>query len=253
MPEHFMIYREDGEWCNGVIPRDDLKDFDLVPLDISEALLTKFKLLFGPTSINGSKECYLLPYYMPKHDIQTFVSAVSLQAILGFDGLKVPDYAFHQMTVSFLGKMSPECYKSFPYSNCVTSSVIELGENIDIYLFHEIEAQKVSIQVHGPITVAKRDWKLFVDILSHMSTEFRKDWPMTNITLSIPCPHCIMLEKTNPILMDEKIVLVNRDRHFSAKLRALCATFQQHYRPAEAKIWELMCQQCWQSNVSLQG
>ena len=147
--------------------------------------------------------------------------------------------------------MSPECYKSFPYSNCVTSSVIESGENIDIFLIHEIEAQKVSIQVHGPITVAKRAWELFVDILSHMSTEFRKDWPMTNITLSIPCPHCIMLEKPNPVLMDEKIELANRNRHSLDELRALCSAFQQHYSPTEVDVPAALAKQCKSARLSI--
>ena len=44
-----------------------------------------------------------------------------------------------------------------------------------------------------------------------------------------------MLEKPNPVLMDEKIVLANRVHHFSEKI-LLCSAFQQHYRSAEANI-----------------
>ena len=164
------------------------------------ALLTKFKLLYGPTVVNGQPSCYLLPYFMPEHNFQLPVSDVHLQAIMHFVGLNVPSYAFHQMTVAVIQHFSGEYEQIFPYGN--GASVKLNSSDTHVHLIHQRDAQSVEICIQTGVPAIYKAWNVFIRLLNVISTEVKSVWPATRIIHRIPCPHCVILKRPNPANLD---------------------------------------------------
>lgn len=206
----------DSYLCNGIISKCDLEQlFAKLPkisqFKIFVDLLLKFRLLFGPTKINERKNCYLLPYFMPKHTFTPHNAEIPLKATLNFHGLRVPDYAFQQLTVSFIEHVSKESYHIFPHGNGV-SAKLELHsgstkEQVDLHLIHEIEAQKILVSVEGCSSVVHQAWQVFISLLQKLAEEMEDTWPASIIRYEIPCPHCLILDKQNPALVNSDPIL----------------------------------------------
>lgn len=200
---------------NGVMSSQDLRnlisgDTGQMPFDISIALLKKFKLLHGPVTINSKGNWYLIPYFMPKHNFAVKAGEVSLQATLNFVGLKVPDYAFHQMTVAFLEHMAGRCYQVFPYGNGASTKIhtkSDSGENeLDITMIHDTDGQRIVVRAEGYATTVHTVWEEFCSLIQRLSKESKSAWPATQIAYEILCPHCLVLDKANPALINHKMI-----------------------------------------------
>ena len=62
-----------------------------IPFDIAMKLLSKFRLLYGPQSVNRV-ESYLVPYFMQKHSFPDNSAEFRLHGTISFHGLVVPNY-----------------------------------------------------------------------------------------------------------------------------------------------------------------
>ena len=194
---------------SGVLHRSDLqKLINCQPeeeFEVFVALLLKFKLLYGPTVINNKSSCYLIPYFMQHHEFQLPTAEISLRAVLSFIGLKVPNYAFHQITVAFLQYMEARCEQIYPYSNGASATVKQT--DIQVHLTHEVDSQKVILATQGDAVVIKKTWEIFVGLLRCISKEVQTAWPATKILYEIPCPHCLILHKPNPVTLHPQLLL----------------------------------------------
>ena len=178
-----------------------------IPFKIAVALLREFKLLYGPTVINNTPDCYLMPYFMQKHEFPVHSSEIALHATMEFVGLRLPVYAFHQMTVAFLRCISSRTsYQIFPYGNGASAKLDASDEKsqdlFDAHLIHDIDSQRVCIKVLGAPTVIHDLWLTFCTILKEVSKECISAWAATRIVYDIPCPHCLIIDRPNPALLD---------------------------------------------------
>ena len=194
---------------NGVINQSDLQKLmsghSDKEFEVFVALLLQYKLLYGPTVINNKRSCYLLPYFMQHHEFQLATAEISLRAVLNFIGLKVPNYAFHQITVAFLKYMETRCDQLYPYSN--GASVTVKQTDIQVHLTHEVESQMVILVIQGDAVVIKKTWEIFVGLFRCISKEVQTAWPATKISYDIPCPHCLILRKPNPVTLNPQLLL----------------------------------------------
>ena len=207
---------------SGVINRLDLKKLiNRQPeeeFEVFVALLLKFKLLYGPTVINYKSSCYLIPYFMQHNEFQLHTAEIRLQAVFNFIGLKVPNYAFHQITVAFLQYMETSCDQIYPYSNGASATV--KPTDIHVHLTHEVESQRVTLVTQGDAVVIQSAWAIFVELLRCISNEVQTAWPATKILYEIPCPHCLILHKPNPVTLDHQRLLCESRWH--PKMTTVC-------------------------------
>ena len=173
-----VIHRSDLQKLINCQPEEEFEVF--------VALLLKFKLLYGPTVINKKSSCYLIPYFMQHHEFKLPTAEISLRAVLNFIGLKVPNYAFHQITVAFLQYMEARCDQIYPYSNGASATVKQT--DIQVHLTHEVESQRVILVIQGDAVVIQTAWVIFVELLRCISNELQTAWPATKILYEIPCP-----------------------------------------------------------------
>ena len=202
--------------CNGILHDKDLRKCIAGKLEKQfstfVALLIRFKLLHGPTVVNGRDSCYLLPYFMPEHNFKPPMDEVLLQASLNFVGLKVPNYAFHQMSVVFLKFITfKRSYQVFPYGNGVSAKLNVPNDSLqtlfDAHLIHDTESQNVCIKVVGAATIIHRLWQTFCKLILVISQEVKSAWAATRIVYDIPCPHCLIIDRPNPALLDPREII----------------------------------------------
>lgn len=177
-----------------------------IPFDVAVALLTRFKLLYGPTTVNEvPDDVYLLPFFMPKDTFPSQSADLRLHSTLGFHGLIVPDYAFHQMTVAFMQELRSDTYQIFPYGNGASARLkrqsphTDSEEEVDIHLIHEIVNQRVLVKVEGGVSRVEEMWNVFTRLIKELHKHVKYSMPFTIVTSDIPCPHCLFLNKTNPV------------------------------------------------------
>ena len=119
-----------------------------------------------------------------------------------FVGLKVPSYAFHQMTVAFIQNFPGEYEKIFPYGNGASASVKLNSSHTDVHLIHQRDEQSVVICLQTRKPAIHEAWGIFIRLLKLISTEVKSAWPATKIIHRIPCPHCVILKRPNPANLD---------------------------------------------------
>lgn len=177
-----------------------------IPSDITTALLRTFKLIHGPISYNNM-DCFMIPQFMPNHVFPTNHGEVSMKVSLNFVGLAPPKYAYHQLTVNFLscivayGQKANVEAQQFPYGNGI-SAQLPFGSDSDmcleVHLIHEIDDQKVTLQLEGCVTQIHKLWTLLKMLLQQFSEEITTLWKATQVRYEVPCPHCYISAQLNP-------------------------------------------------------
>ena len=227
--------RVDSFVCNGIISVDNMKDIipdsnNCIPYDIAMKLLRKFRLLYGPQPVNGV-ESYLVPFFMQKHSFPDNSAEIRLHGTMSFHGLVVPNYAFHQLTVTFLEMFSPDAYQIFPYWNGASAKLLikraehtgnpeeeaetvdetKNSDFIDIHIVHDIENQKVGVRVEGCASQITMMWNTLKQLLNRLKNESKNAWKAARTNFTIPCPHCLLLNRDCTSYVDTKAI----DKHSS--------------------------------------
>ena len=212
-------------WCGGILREKDLEfrfpsGNDSIDFEVAKALLTCFKLIYGPITVNGIKECFLAPYFMRSHTFQSRSAEVQLVANLNFVGLKVPGYAFHQMSVAFLEALRPEADEMYPYGNGASarlktqahteSSDLAKEEEqaiADVHMIHMIEEQRVVLRVEGDASQINQMWRVLQRLLKALNAELKEVWSFTKVVHEVICPHCLLWKHENPALIDADLLI----------------------------------------------
>ena len=202
----------DSYLCNGILDSGTMDDIipsgtGCIPSKIALELLQKFRLVYGPSTINGVKS-YLIPYFMPQDEFVDHSAEIQLHSTVTFCGLRVPSYAFHQLTVVFLQVLASKAYQIFPYGNGASAKLrdkakqktegdTEYGE-VDVHLIHEIDDQRVLVKVKGSVPCVTLMWETFKELINALEIEAQEAWPATKTDFSMPCPHCLILGRPSP-------------------------------------------------------
>ena len=201
--------KADSYLCNGILDTVTMKNIvpsekeGGIPFPTAITLLQKFRLVYGPSTINRV-ENYLIPYFMPAHEFFESSAEIRLHSTVTFCGLRVPSYAFHQLTVVFLQELSDKAYQIFPYGNGASARLHSNGTNdsdhgeIVVHLSHEIDDQRVVVKVEGDASCITLMWNTFQQLMNTLDNEARKAWRATITDFCMTCPHCLMLERANP-------------------------------------------------------
>ena len=222
--------RVDSFVCNGIISVDNMEDIipdsdNCIPYDIAMKLLRKFRLLHGPQSVNGV-ESYLVPFFLQRHSFPDNSAEIRIHGTMNFCGLAVPNYAFHQLTVTFLEMFSPDTYQIFPYWNGASAKLLietvehtgspengaETGDDtknldfIDIHIVHDIENQKVGVRVEGCASQITMMWNTLKQLLNRLKNESKNAWKAARTNFTIPCPHCLLLNRDCTSYVDTKAI-----------------------------------------------
>lgn len=178
-----------------------------IPTDIAILLLTAFNLIYGPTTVNGNSDCYIIPYFMKKHEFTLTRSDINLQSEMVFVGLSIPLYAYQQMTVRFIMLMQqPEntvhAFGNGASGRCSShwsTHTPESGPKVfEAQLIHVPEHQKVIIRVQTDVSQVNSGWKMFLRIIKGLTDAVKTTWPSVIIRHDFTCPHCQLINDLNP-------------------------------------------------------
>ena len=211
--------RVDSFACNGIISVDNMEDIipdsdNCIPYDIAMKLIRKFRLLYGPQSVNGV-ESYLVPFFLQRHSFPDNSAEIRIHGTMNFRGLAVPNYAFHQLTVTFLEMFSPDAYQIFPYWNGASAKLLiktaehtgnpeeeaETGDDtknsdfIDIHIIHDIDNQKVGVRVEGCASQIAMMWNIFKQLLNRLERGATSAWKAARTDFTVSCPHCLLINR----------------------------------------------------------
>lgn len=217
-----MIYeswKSDSFSRNGIIQKQTLEDITEAcgfQFSVGTALLSRYKLLYGPVNLNFTANNYLLPHFMPKHTVFPPDAEIKLYGAMIFRGLKVPEYAFQQMTVVFLEALRNRTYQAFPYGNgaSVKLNLNDSSQELDAHLIHDVRGHQMAIRVEGSMTCVHDIWKTFIDLLRKLRLEVKKTWPATKFDLKLSCPHCLVLQRSNPAFLNPGHIVGKRNPGF---------------------------------------
>ena len=226
-------------WCGGILREKDLKfrfpsGNDSIDFEVAKALLTCFKLIYGPITVNGIKECFLAPYFMRSHTFQSRLAEVQLVANLNFVGLKVHGYAFHQMSVAFLEALRPEADEMYPYGNGASARLKtqvhtepsdlakeEEQSAAEVHMIHMIEEQRVVLRVEGDASRINQMWRVLQRLLKALNAELKEVWSFTKVVHEVICPHCLLWKHENPALIDADVLI--RGKRLGPKETSSCS------------------------------
>ena len=108
---------------------------------------------------------------------------------------------------------SLEAYQIFPYGNGASAKVITTNDGtkhseaetdtddtenspyVDIHMIHDIDNQKLRVRVEGFASQITKMWKIFKQLLIKLKSEARNAWKAARTTFTIPCPHCLLLNR----------------------------------------------------------
>lgn len=158
-------------------------------------LLKAFKLIHGPAP-NNAISCYVVPYFMDLVGPPTHSGDVSLGANMTVLGLATPDYAYQQLTVVFLKKMSNKG-QVFPYGN--GASVKETHS--DVHLYHDADSQRINIRVETDKDKVDQAVKTLNEVEQLVKDEMGGS---AQLLYEVLCAHCLTLKRPNPAVVSQK-------------------------------------------------
>lgn len=201
-PEHRCVLTSDN--LEKIWLHTSTADGPWIPSHIGIKLLSKFNLIYGPTTVNHNHGCYLVPYFMKRHQFSSCKADINLQGDLAFWGLSIPAYAYQQMTVRFLKLMEQSNFNVHAFGNgasgrLATDITDDNGLQVmDAQFIHEAEHQKVITRIQGDVSHVHRCWNLFLAIIKELTDTVKTTWPAACIRYDFFCPHCLLLDELNP-------------------------------------------------------
>ncbi|KAF6026563.1 hypothetical protein EB796_015134 [Bugula neritina] len=165
-------------------------------IKIAAELLQSFRIIYCSTLQNG-ENAFIVPYFCKKYLSDSLPSTgdfVTFHAQLRFDGLPLPQYAYHQLAVDMLNSFSQES-KSITARN---NGARVVNKNVTYQLVHDYKSGIVNIRVSFDPSQVCKAWEVLVDITNSSIKYVETRWCACKIGCKFFCPHCGLQEDTHP-------------------------------------------------------
>jgi len=160
-------------------------------VEVAVCLLQMFRLLHGPIHGESEEPWFIVPQFAKSYYSTSYFSPkdMRLQAETQFNGLALPHYVFHQMTVGLL--------ESFPNEFAVMK-VKRNGANVfqdGIYtqLVHDYKSRKVSLHVSSNAANISRMWERLITTNNNILKHVLETRTASRAVTTCYCAHCLLL------------------------------------------------------------
>jgi len=162
---------------------------------VAICLLKTFRLLHGPLHDPSSEDpiysCFIAPQFAKKYFNHNFSSPKSMFLLVGieFNGLALPHYVSHQMTVGFLQLFPDEISKIKVKRN----GARVYHDKIYTQLIHDYKSRKVFLFVSSDTENICRIWKTLINATNNILRHVLETWTACRPVTSVHCGHCLLL------------------------------------------------------------
>ncbi|XP_067949562.1 uncharacterized protein [Watersipora subatra] len=165
---------------------------------VALAILSKFRILFGSLSTDNEK--FIIPHFaqgfqstlpMTKLDLQ-------FQTDILCEGLALPQYAFHELTVRVL-ELYPDPYSAPSVHHNGISIAVDKSQ---VHFTHDAKAGKVTATVAFNVEEFHEAWNYLKKTINVAIEHLRETWRATPLVCIFYCAHCRLTGQQHP----EKVI-----------------------------------------------
>ncbi|KAF6026298.1 hypothetical protein EB796_015393 [Bugula neritina] len=200
---------------------------DNAAMRVAAQILLSFKIMYSST-LQNKESSFIVPYFCKEFlsdSPPNTGSCVTFHAQLRFDGLPLPQYAYHQLAVDMLNSFSQDSDSITARNN----GARVVSKDVTYQLVHDYKSGIVNIRVSFDSSQVCRAWKVLVDITNSSIEYVETRWCACKIGCKFFCPHCGLQEDTHPSRLmnpswvqyhDKRLtssLLPSKAKHFTCK------------------------------------
>jgi len=165
-------------------------------VNVAVCLLQTFRLLYGPIHDEQKEPWFIVPQFAKNFYATSYTppKEIFLKTETQFNGLALPQYVYHQMTVGLLELFPDECSVMKVRRN--GANVYQDG--IYTHLVHDYKSRKLSLQVSSNAANIGRMWEKLITANNNILRHVLKTWPASRPVTTCFCAHCLLLELACP-------------------------------------------------------
>jgi len=162
---------------------------------VAICLLKTFRLLHGPLhdSLGKDPTCsrFIAPQFAKEYFNHNFLLPKSMFLLVGieFNGLALPHYVSHQMTVGLLQLFPDETSKIKVKRN----GAKVYHDKIYTQLIHDYKSRKVLLFVSSDAENICRMWRTLINATNSILRQVLETWKACRLVPSVHCGHCLLL------------------------------------------------------------
>ncbi|KAF6023879.1 hypothetical protein EB796_017810 [Bugula neritina] len=164
-------------------------------MSVAAQILLSFKIMYWSTPQNGSSS-FIVPYFCKEFlsdRLPNTWSCVTFHAQLRFEGLPLPQHAYHQLAVDMLNFFSQDSDPILARNGARVEK-----KDVTYQLVHDYKSGKVNIRVSFDSSQVCRAWKVLIDITNSSIEYVETGWRACKIGCKFFCPHCGLEEDRHP-------------------------------------------------------
>jgi len=164
-------------------------------MSVAAQILLSFRIMYWSTPQNGSSS-FIVPYFCKEFlsdRLPDTWSCVTFHAQLRFEGLPLPQYAYHQLAVDMLNFFSQDSDSILARNGARVEK-----KDVTYQLVHDYKSGNVNIRVSFDSSQVCRAWKVLVDITNSSIEYVETGWRACKIGCKFFCPHCGLEEDRHP-------------------------------------------------------
>ncbi|KAF6030762.1 hypothetical protein EB796_010943 [Bugula neritina] len=163
---------------------------------VAAKILKSFRVMYC-CKLQNEESSFIVPYFCKEFlsdDLPTTGSCVTFHAQLRFDGLPLPQYAYHQLAVDMLNSFSQDSDSITARNN----GARVVNKDVTYQLVHDYKSGIVNIRVSFDSRQVCKAWKVLVDITNSSCKYVETRWHACKIGCKFVCPHCGLEEHRHP-------------------------------------------------------
>jgi len=172
-------------------------DFQENPaMRVAAKILLSFKIMYSST-LQNKESSFIVPYFCKEFlsdSLPNTGGCVTLHTQLRFDGLPLPQYAYHQLAVGMLNSFSQDSDSITARNN----GARVVNKDVTYQLVHDYKSGIVNIRVCFDSSQVCKAWKVLVDITNSSIQYVETKWCACKIGCKFFCPHCGLEEHRHP-------------------------------------------------------
>jgi len=168
----------------------------LEDVEVAVCLLQTFRLLHGYLNEECTNRCFIVPQFAQNFYNISFSSpkVMLLHVETQFNGLALPQYVYHQMTVGLL-EMFP---LDFAKIEVKRNGANVYQDGIYTQLVHDYKTRKVLLYVSSNAANISRMWKRLIKTNNNILRHVLETWTASRPVTTCYCAHCLLLRLPCP-------------------------------------------------------
>ncbi|KAF6038513.1 hypothetical protein EB796_003170 [Bugula neritina] len=192
-------------------------DFQENPaMRVAAKILLSFKIMYQ-SKMQNEESSFIVPYFCKEFlsdSLPNTGSCVTLHAQLRFDGLPLPQYAYHQLAVDMLNSFSQDSDSITARNN----GARVMNEDVTYQLVHDYKSGIVNICVSFDSRQVCKAWKVLVDVTNFAIEYVETRWCACKIGCKFFCAHCGLEKDHHPSSLMNPFWVQHHDKRWMSFL-----------------------------------